>query len=97
MGHSRLRRHRVLTSHALLLLMHVLLVGHLLLLLRGDSIIGVHCGVAPRHGGLLSRNLGVADILGRVHCGFPIHPVLGAGCGLGRIQTGLSGTALAGA
>lgn len=96
MRHPRLRRHRVLTSHALLLLLHVLLVGHLLLLLRGDSVAGVD-GIAARHGGLLGRNLGMTDILRRIHSGFPLHAVLGAGCGLGRIQTCLRGTRSVGA
>jgi len=86
--HPSLRWHRVLASHALLLL-HILLVGNLLLLVGGHVGRGwVH---SAAHACLLRWNLGVVDVFGRVYCGFTIDTVLVAGCRLWRIQTSLIG------
>lgn len=81
-GHAGLRRHGILIANALLLL-HVLLVGHLPLLL------GRHVGrrQVPHAGRrLLRRDLGVVDVFGGVDGRFAVDAVLVAGCRLGRVQ-----------
>lgn len=92
MRHSRLRWHRVLTAHALLLLLHVLLVRHLLLLFRRD-VVGRDAGVVA-NGGRRRGNGGVRDLFGRVDVRFAVDAVFGPRGGLGRVQTCLCGTRL---
>ena len=72
--YSYLGWHWVLSDIALLLL-HVLLVGHLLLLFGREAILRLHTR-ASWHGSLLGWNLGVADIFWRIYGLFAFHTIL---------------------
>lgn len=87
MRHPRLRRHGVLPAGVLGLLLHVLRVGHLLLLLGGHVLWG-HAASA-RHGRGLGGDLGMVDVFGGVDGGFAVDAVFVAGAGFGRVEAGL--------
>jgi len=87
MWHPRLRGHGVLPARVLRLLLHVLRVGHLLLLLGGHVLRG-HAA-ATRHVGGLGGDLGVGDVFGGVDGGFAVDAVFVAGAGFGRVEAGL--------
>ena len=82
---SYLRWHGIIAASVLLLL-DVLLVDHLLLLLGSEAVLGWDTAVS-RHGCLLGRNLGVADIVGGTTGVFAINTVLIVCRGFGCIQT----------
>lgn len=79
-------RHGILTADVLLL--HVLLIGHLLLLFWGD-VVGLRHAASTGHVCLRRRDLRVTDFFGRLDVGLAIDTVLAALWRLGRVQTGL--------
>lgn len=82
---SHLRWHWVAAYSALLLLsLDVLLVGHLLLLLRGQAVLWRQT-VVPRHRRLLCRDLGVTDVIRRV-ASFFVDAILTVGSRFGCIE-----------
>ena len=83
--HSSLRRHGVLSTDVLMLLLLHIVVRHLLLLFGRDAVLGLH-PAAARHASLLCRDLCVTDVFGRVNRGFAVDAILVASRGFGRIQ-----------
>lgn len=69
-------------------LLHILLVCHLLLLLRGD-VVGLRHAASTGHVCLGRGNLSVVNFLGRLDVGLAIDTVLAALGRLGRVETGL--------
>ena len=88
MLHPTLWGHGILSTNALLLCCHILLVGHLLLLLRRHVVWG-HATTTPRHTCLWGRDLSMIDIFWRVDGRFGIDAIFIAGCRLRRIEAGL--------
>ena len=83
--HHTLWRHGVVSSDALLLILHILLVCHLVLLFRCHSVVWRHTA-ASRHACLWSWDLRVVDVFRRVDGRFGVHAVLVPWSRLGRIE-----------
>lgn len=79
--------HRVLAANVLLL--HVLLVGHLLLLFRGDVVGLRRHASSSRHVCLRCGDLRVIDVFRGLDIGFAVDTVLTTLRRLGRIETSL--------
>ena len=77
-----------MSSHPLLLVLHILLVSHLMLLFRCHSVTWCH-PAASRHACLWSWNLRVVDVFRRVDGGFGVNAILVPWSGLGRIEARL--------
>ena len=77
-----------MSSDALLLVLHVLLIRHLVLLLRCHCIAWCHSPTS-RHTCLWSWDLRMIDVFRRVDGRFGVNAVLIPRSGLGRIETSL--------
>lgn len=74
-----------MSSDALLLILHILLVRHLMLLFGCHSVVWRHTA-APGHACLWSWNLRVIDVFRRVDGRFGVNAVLVPWSWLGRIE-----------
>ncbi len=82
-----------MSSDALLLVLHILLVCHLVLLLGSHSVARCH-PAASRHACLWSRDLCMVDIFRGVDGRFGVNTILVSWSGLGRIEACLETGAL---
>ena len=88
-GHA-LRGHGILAGYALLLLLHILLIGHLLLLFGGDVMLrhgACTHSACTGHVCLRGGNLRVVDIFRRIDVGFAVDAVFAPLWRFGGIQT----------
>ena len=88
-GHITLWGHWVRSTDALLLLLHVLLIGHLLLLLWSDEVLWDPSAPTTGHICLWGGNLLMAHVFGRLGTLVGIDAVLIARCRLRGVQAGL--------